>query len=48
MLTLDAVYLSNIGGPLFNPMIKNNPGRENEFKSIWSYCGICIDDFCFI
>lgn len=28
MLTLDGVYLSTIGGPLFNPMIKNIQGEK--------------------
>ena len=28
MLTLDAIYLSNIGGPLFNPMIKDIQGEK--------------------
>jgi len=28
MLTLDGIYLSNIGGPLFNPMIKNIQGEK--------------------
>ena len=28
MLTLDSFYLSNIGGPIFNPMIKNIQGEK--------------------
>jgi uncharacterized membrane protein len=28
MITLDSIYLSKIGGPLFNPMIKNIQGEK--------------------
>lgn len=28
MLTLDGIYLSNVGGPLFDPMIKNIQGEK--------------------
>ena len=40
MLTLDAVYFSNIGGPLFNPMIKNIQGEKmslNQYGAIVVY-----------
>jgi len=40
MLTLDGVYLSNIGGPLFNPMITNIQGNKmtlNPFGAIIVY-----------
>ena len=40
MLSLDAVYLSNIGGPLFDPMIKNIQGEKmtlNPYGAIVVY-----------
>ena len=40
MLTLDAVYLSNVGGPLFDPMIKNIQGEKmtlNPYGAIVVY-----------
>lgn len=33
MLTLDGIYLSNIGGPLFNPMIKNIQGEKMKLNA---------------
>lgn len=51
MLTLDAVYLSIIGGPLFNPMIKNIQGekiRLNPYGAIVVYILMLIVLYKFI
>lgn len=32
MLTLDGIYLSNVGGPLFDPMIKNIQGEKMKLN----------------
>jgi len=40
MLTLDSIYLSKIGGPLFNPMIKDIQGEKmtlNPYGAIIVY-----------